>query len=130
MIHFIPESAEEASEVQVTEALGGVAGPYAEAIARLSSIRQALACVEQFAGEAPSDSMAEAKLAAAWPGAAAAKQRVYDARSMRTAAAAAAGLEALAKLHEGGREPHAATLKRLKRELRDGVDSIDLLFSL
>ena len=73
--------------------------------------------------------MAEAKLAAAWPGAAAAKQRVCDARSMRTAAAAAAGLEALAKLHEDGREPHAATLERLKRELRDGVDSIDLLFS-
>ena len=126
MIHFIPESPDEASELPATEALG----PYAEAVARLSSIRQALACVEQFSGEAPSDSMAEAKLAAAWPSASAAKQRVYDARSARTAAAAAAGLEALAKLHEEGDEPHAAALERLKRELGDGIESIDLLFSL
>ena len=120
MIHFIPESPEAASELP---------GPYAEAVARLASIRQALACVEQFSGETPSDSMAEAKLAAAWPGAPAAKQRVYDARSAR-AAAAAAGLEALAALHEGGKAPHAQALERLKRELRDGVEGIDILFSL
>jgi len=132
MIHFIPESPDEASELAAAEVLGGpgAAGPYAEAVARLASIRQALACVEQFSGEVPSDSMAEAKLAAAWPGASAAALRVYNERSARTAAAAAAGLEALAKLHEDGREPHPATLERLKRELRDGVDSIDLLFSL
>ena len=121
MIHFIPESPEAASELP---------GPYAEAVARLASIRQALACVEQFAGEAPSDSMAEAKLAAAWPGASAAKQRVYDARSARAAAAAAAGLEALAALHEAGKEPHPQALERLKRDLKAGVEGIDLLFSL
>ena len=121
MIHFIPESPEAASELP---------GPYAEAVARLASIRQALACVEQFSGEEASDSMAEAKLAAAWPGASAAKQRVYDARSARAAAAAAAGLEALAALHESGKEPHPQALERLKRELKDGVGSIDLLFSL
>ena len=126
MIHFIPESPETATEVTDSEALG----PYAEAVARLSSIRQALASVEQFYGEKPSHSMAEAKLAAAWPGASAAKQRVYDARSSRTASAAAAGLEALAKLHESGQEPHAEAIERLKRELGDGVDSIDQLFSL
>ena len=121
MIHFIPESPETAQEMP---------GPYAEAITRLASIRQALSCVEQFSGEAPSDSMAEAKLAAAWPGASAAKQRVYDARSARTAAAAAAALETLAALHEGGNEPHAQAIERLKRELGDGVASIDQLFSL
>ena len=126
MIHFIPESAEAAEEMPTEEGLG----PYAEAVARLASIRQALACVEQYSGEAPSDSMAEAKLAAAWPGASAAKQRVYDRRSARSAAAAAAGLEVLAALHEGGKEPHAQALDRLKRELRGNVDSIDLLFSL
>ena len=125
MIHFIPESPDTASDLQ-----GSVMGPYAEAVARLASIRQALACVEQFSGEQPSDSMAEAKLAAAWPGASAAKQRVYEARSARSAAAAAAGLEALAGLHEGGKAPHAQALERLKRELKDGVDGIDLLFSL
>jgi hypothetical protein len=121
MIHFIPESPEEASELP---------GPYAEAVLRLASIRQALACVEQYSGEEPSESMAEAKLAAAFPGASAAKQRVYDARSAKIAAAAAAGLEALAKLQDGGKEPHPQALARLKRELGDGVSSIDLLFSL
>ncbi|HXG82208.1 MAG TPA: hypothetical protein VNJ05_10450 [Sphingomicrobium sp.] len=121
MIHFIPESPETAQEMP---------GPYAEAVARLASIRQALACVEQFSGEEASDSMAEAKLAAGWPQASAAKQRVYDARSARVAAAAAAALEALAASHEAGQEPHAAAVARLKRELGDGIDSIDLLFSL
>jgi hypothetical protein len=121
MIHFIPESADTATEVP---------GPYAEAIARLASIRQALACVEQYAGLEQSDSMAEAKLAAAWPGASPAKQRVYKARSARTAAAAAAGLEMIANSQEAGTEPHPAAIERLKRELGDGVDAIDQLFSL
>jgi hypothetical protein len=126
MIHFIPESAETATELQD----GCELGPYAEAISRLSSIRQALACVEQFAGESPSESIAEARLAAAWPGASAAKQRVYETRSRRAAATAAAGLEALAALERTGKEPHSAALKRLKRELADSVETIDLLFSL
>ena len=126
MIHFVPESAEAATEVSGPPVLG----PYAEAIARLSSIRQALACIEQFAGERPSDSMAEAKLAAGWPSASPARQRVYDARSARTAAAAAAGLELLAAYQDAGKEPHPAAIERLKRELGDGVGSIDQLFSL
>ena len=125
MIHFIPESA--------PEELGSSSeapGPYAEAIARLSSIRQALACVEQFAGEQPTVSMAEAKLAAAWPSASPARQRCYEARSARAAAAAAAGLEALASQQEAGKESHPAAIERLKRELGDGIASIDQLFSL
>ena len=126
MIHFIPDSPEEVSELQDASDLG----PYAEAITRLASIRQALACVEQFSGEAPSDSMAEAKLAAAWPSASPAKQRVYEMRSLRAAATAAAGLEAMATLHQSGQEPHGAALERLKRELTDNVQNIDLLFSL
>ncbi|HEU0309877.1 MAG TPA: hypothetical protein VFR36_01475 [Sphingomicrobium sp.] len=132
MIHFIPDSPETATELQGSSELSGpgAAGPYAEAVARLSSIRQALACVEQFSGEQPSDSMAEARLAAAWPGASAARQRVYDARSARTAAAGAAGLETVAALSEGGKEPHPAAIERLKRELGEGIASIDQLFSL
>jgi hypothetical protein len=126
MIHFIPESPETASELQDASELG----PYAEAISRLSSIRQALACVEQFSGETASDSMAEAKLAAAWPSASAAKKRVYETRSLRAAATAAAGLESLAALQQSGQEPHSAALERLKRELASGVDDVDLLFSL
>jgi len=126
MIHFIPDSPETAQEMQAAEALG----PYAEAVARLASIRQALACIEQYDGSEASDSMAEAKLAAGWPGASAARQRVYDARSARTAAAAAAGLEIFANSQEAGKEPHPAAIERLKRELTNGIGSIDQLFSL
>ena len=121
MIHFIPESADEAFEVP---------GPYADAIARLSSIRQALACVEQFGGRDPSDSMAEAKLAAAWPVSAPARQRCFETRSARTAAAAAAGLEAIAAQNDRGEKPNPAAVERLERELESGVASIDQLFSL
>ena len=126
MIHFLPESFDESTEAQASSA----PGPYAEAVLRLASIRQALACVEQFAGEQPSDSMAEAKLAAAWPVATPARQRCFDTRSARTAAAAAAGLEAIAGRHDGGEVPHPAAVERLKRELGTGVESIDQLFSL
>lgn len=125
MIHFLPESFDESTEVAAA-----AAGPYAEAVARLASIRQALACVERYAGETPSDSVAEAKLAAAWPVASPARQRCYDARSARTAAAAAAGLEAITTGTDHGKSPHAAAVARLKQELGAGVDSIDQLFSL
>ena len=126
MIHFIPESPETAQEMPAAEALG----PYAEAVARLASIRQALACIEQYSGDEASDSMAEAKLAAGWPNASAAKQRVYDARSAKLAASAAAGLEIFANSQEAGKEPHPAAIERLKRELGAGIGSIDQLFSL
>lgn len=126
MIHFIPDSADVAYE----ETFEDRPGPYAEAVARLASIQQALACVEQIAGSEPADSLAEAKLAAGWPAASPAKQRAYDVRSARTAAAAAAGLEALAALREIGGEPHAAAVARLKKELGDGVATVDQLFSL
>ena len=125
MIHFIPDSAIEASQ-----SLDQASGPYAEAVARLSSIRQALACVEHFSGDAPSETMAEARLAAAWPVAGAARQRCFEARSARTAAAAAAGLEAIAGQHDSGATPNPAAVARLKRELDAGVKSIDQLFSL
>ena len=120
MIHFIPEFARDGAGDHATRPLRRSRRPYAEAV-RACSIRQALACVEQFAGEQPSDSMAEAKLAAGWPSASPAKQRVYDARSARIAAAAAAGLEMLAAQQEAGKEPHPAAIERLKRELGDGV---------
>lgn len=121
MIHFIPEPVADDR---------GAQGPYAEAVSRLASIRQALACVEQFAGEEQSDSMAEAKLATVWPVASPAHQRIYEVRSTRTAAAAAAGLEALAALESGNVPPHRAAIQRLKRELGSGVGEIDRLFSL
>ena len=121
MIHFLPESPELCSELP---------GPYAEAVSRLASIRQALACVEQFSGDMPSESMAEAKLAAVWPSASPARQRVYDSRSARVASAAAAGLDALAQQQDRGEEINRSALQRLKSELSAGVEAIDQLFSL
>lgn len=131
MIHFIPDSAAQAIDpAEIASGDPAAAGPYAEAVARLSSIRQALACVEHFSGEQPSETLAEAKLAAAWPAASPARQRCFAARSARTAAAAAAGLEAIAGQHDGGATPNPAAVTRLKRELGAGVASIDQLFSL
>ena len=124
MIHFLPESFDESTEAPAA------VGPYAEAVSRLASIRQALACVEQFAGDRPSESMAEAKLAAGWPVSTPARQRCYETRSARTAAAAAAGLEAITQRQDAGDGANPAAVKRLQDDLRKGVDSIDQLFSL
>ena len=121
MIHFIPES---------PESVTAVPGPYAEAVARLASIRQALACVEQVVGCEPSQRDSEARLAVLWPSAGPAQRRCFDARSARTAAAAAAALEALADGADAGRAPNPAALRRLAMELGDGLDELDLLFSL
>ncbi|QDP19191.1 hypothetical protein [Sphingomonas xanthus] len=126
MIHFLPESFSESAEAEAPV----VAGPYAEAVARLASIRQALACVDEVAGDPPSESMAEAKLAAGWPVASPARQRVYDARSARIASAAAAGLETIASHHDAGRRPNSAALARFRDEIGRGVESVDQLFSL
>ncbi|WP_037499592.1 hypothetical protein [Sphingomonas jaspsi] len=126
MIHFLPDSPAEALDLSASPE----SGPYAEAVARLASVRQALACVEQVAGEAASESMVEAKLAAGWPVANPARQRCYDARSARAASAAAAGLEVLASLQDRGIEPHPVAVQRLKGQLQADLDGIDRLFSL
>ena len=100
MIHFLPESP--ASEVPA---------PYAEAVARLASIRQALACVEQVAGKPVSQRDSEARLALAFPGANPPVQRCFDQRSARVASAAAAS-------------------SCSSRSIAAGLDTIDQLFSL
>ena len=119
MIHFIPESS--AHEVPA---------PYAEAVARLASIRQALACVEQVAGKHVSHRDSEARLALGFPAASLPAQRCFDERSARVASAAAAGLEAIALQQERGVEANPAAIERLERELAAGLESIDQLFSL
>ena len=119
MIHFVPES-------QATE----VPAPYAEAVARLSSIRHALACVEQVAGKDPSHRDSEARLALGFPGATPPVQRCFDARSARVASAAAAGLEAIARQQDAGNAPHPAALEQLERELGVGLSELDQLFTL
>ncbi|MDQ3074665.1 MAG: hypothetical protein M3Q88_03495 [Pseudomonadota bacterium] len=119
MIHFIPESP--ARELPA---------PYAEAVARLASIRRALACVEQVAGKDISHRDSEARLALGFPGASPPLQSCFDARSARVAGAAAAGLEAIALLQDSGHPPHPAALAALECELDNGMTEIDLLFSL
>ena len=119
MIHFIPES-------PATE----VPAPYAEAVARLASIRQALACVEQVAGKPVSHRNSEARLALAFPGASGPVQRCFDERSARVAGAAAAGLEAIARQQDEGNSLHPDAIAQLERDLAAGLDTIDQLFSL
>ena len=121
MIHFIPESSASANEVP---------GPYAEAVARLASIRHALACVEQVAGKDVSPRDSKARLALGFPGASPPVQRCFDARSARVANAAAAGLEAIARQQDAGNPPHPAAIEALERELGVGLTDIDQLFSL
>jgi hypothetical protein len=123
MIHFIPESLDGATPLETP----GNAGPYAEAVARLASIHRALACVEQAAGAAPSTRDSEARLALGFPAAPDAAKRCFEARSARTASAAAAGLEAIAAL-DGAANP--AAIRALADALNDGLDEIDMLFSL
>ena len=119
MIHFIPESP--AAEI---------AGPYAEAVARLASISHALACVEQVAGNEMSQRDSEARLALGFHAASPPAKRCFGERSARVASAAAAGLEAIAGRHDEGVAPHPEALARLQREIGAGLDSIDVLFSL
>ncbi len=119
MIHFLPESPSR-----------DLPAPYAEAVARLASIRHALACVEQVAGKDISHRDSEARLALGWPAASPPAQRCFDARSAKVANAAAAGLEAIARQTEGGAAPNPAAIERLERGLALGLDSIDQLFSL
>ncbi|MEQ7873461.1 hypothetical protein ABDK56_05585 [Sphingomonas sp. ASV193] len=133
MIHFIPDSPDQVTPLaDEAAATGGpsLAGPYAEAVARLASIRQALACVERAAGDPPSDRDSEARLAVMWPSVGAARKRAFEARSARTASAAADGLEALAANAATGQPLNPAALRRLRAELGRGLDDLDLLFSL
>ena len=119
MIHFIPESPADA-----------MPAPYAEAVARLASIRQALACVESVAGKPISDRDSEARLALAFPGAPATVQRCFADRSARVAGGAAAGLQLVAKHHDDGTVVNPAAMDRLALELQRGLDDLDQLFSL
>jgi hypothetical protein len=94
---------------------------YAEAVSRLASVRHAIRLVEPFAGPAPD--IDDDAVAAAWDEAGDASQNLFDRRSARMIAGAAAGIEALLIERQEGREPHAAASQALadeiRRELRD-----------
>jgi hypothetical protein len=94
---------------------------YSEAVSRLASVRHAIRLVEPFAGPAPD--IDDDAVAAAWDEAGDASQKLFDRRSARMIAGAAAGIEALLIERQEGREPHAAASQALadeiRRELRD-----------
>ena len=101
--------------------------PYAEAMARLASIRHALRLVDPFGGGPASDPEHDEQMATAWGGASKATNRCFDSRTSRTASAAAAGLEAVLAERAVGREPNAAASQKLSEEIRIGLEDVSRL---
>ena len=96
--------------------------PYAEALARLASVRHALRLVDGGFAAGPLDDLDE-NIAAAWPEAGEAKQHWFDRRLEQLVATAAAGIEALLGERDQGREPHREAgrtlVDEIRRELRE-----------
>lgn len=98
--------------------------PYAEAVARLASIRHALRLVDTI-GEGPAtDLNQDERIAAAWPEAGEARQRAFDARSARLVGATAAGVEAMLSGRHYGFEPHEEASKALVEDIRRGLEDV------
>jgi hypothetical protein len=110
MLHLIPQQPENCPE------------PYAEAVARLASVRHAMRLVDGGFGAGPEDDL-DRDVAASWDSASDARQRWFDRRSARLVGSATAGVEALLGERQKGREPHAAASQALadqiRRELRE-----------
>ena len=117
MIHFVPDSQSEVLQA-----------PYAEAIARLAGLRQALVLVEGLAGVAPSPASANDDAVAALNGEA--RKAWFDGRSARAVAGSAAGLEAIAALNEAGGQAHPAAAELLARDIRVRLEELGAVLSL
>jgi len=100
------------------------ARPYAEAVARLASIRHALRLVHTL-GDGPSPDLPDEDdaIAGAWDEAGDAARRLFDERSARLVGATAAGVEALLATRDSGGRPHPEASKflvdQIRRELAD-----------
>ena len=116
MIHFVPDSASQPAHA-----------PYAEAIARLAGLRQALRLVEDMAGMAPSPAANENQVATLDGEA---KKVWFDACSARAVSGSAAGLEAIAELNADGGQPHPAAAERLARDIRGRLEELGAVLSL
>ena len=116
MIHFVPDS--EARELQA---------PYAEAIARLAGLRQALNLVEGMAGLDPSPPANENRVATLEGEA---RKAWFDARSARAVAGSAAGLEAIAELNAEGGTANPAAAELLARDIRVRLEELGAVLSL
>lgn len=106
------------------ESLPETAPPaYAEPVARLASIRHALALVEPFGSGPASDLTTDEEIAAAWHQAGASKQRRFDRRSGQLVCTSQAGFETLLAERQNGRGPNIEATRTLaeeiRRELRD-----------
>jgi len=113
MLHLLPESAPHSEP-----------GPYAEAVARLASIRHALRLVDPHGGGPASD---ELDVATAWDEADEAKRRAFDARSAKMVSAAAAGLEALVAIHQHGQTPNAEASREMVDQIRRELAKVSRL---
>ncbi|MGH6729199.1 MAG: hypothetical protein ACREBK_03515 [Sphingomicrobium sp.] len=92
--------------------------PYAEAVARLASIRHALRLVDVHGGGPAPDPDSDEQIAMAWDEAGAARRRQFDRRSAASVNATAAGLEALLGEHGQGRAPHQEASRTMVEEIR------------
>ena len=95
-----------------------------EALAKLAGIRHALRLVDPFGGGPASDPSNDAEIAAAWAGASKASSRRFDETSLRTAGAAAAGIDALLATRASGQTPNEAASQRLAEEIRAGLAEV------
>ncbi|HVM37880.1 MAG TPA: hypothetical protein VM265_05790 [Sphingomicrobium sp.] len=95
--------------------------PYAEAVARLASIRHALRLVDSNGGGPAPDPEADEAFGLAWQEAPAARRRCCDARAGRVIAGTAAGLDALLA---AGERPNPAASRKLAEEIRAGLEEI------
>ena len=120
MLHILPVP-------HIDEPAPSVPQPYAEALARLASIRHALRLVDPFGGGPASDPEDDEEIADAWGAASTATNRCFDGRSARTASAAAAGLEAILAERAAGREPNAAASQKVVEEIRLGLEDVSRL---
>jgi len=116
MLHFAPE-----------QPLDSAPQPYAEALARLASIRHTLRLVDPFGGGPASDPSADEEIGMVWESASESKRRCFDMRSGRVVAGSAAALEALLAEQSEGREPNPAAAKKIAEEIRAGLEDVSRL---
>jgi hypothetical protein len=112
VLHFVPEFETETRPQ-----------PYAEAVARLASIRHVLRLVDNGSGPADDFDDCDQQIAFAWDDAGDAKQRCFDTRSGRVVASTAEGLEALL----AKRDANPAANQRLAEEIRLGLADLSRL---
>jgi hypothetical protein len=119
MLHFLP----------IVDAESVTPAPYAEAVARLASVRQALRLIDMTAGAQAPATPTDRDFAQVWPVAAPSTVRAFNAWTSRTANGAAAGLEAMVDLQNAGGAANPAAVAVLSEEIRNGLEDIARLFA-